>query len=223
MTSKDEMRITKKKIIDASWDLLRDEGIEGFTMRKLAEKINVRAASLYYHFKSKQSIFQVLADQVAKETLISTSNEGSWKEQLHQFALNLHKHLKEFPCSAQLLMQTVPLEHNYLSLINYLLNIIDQVPISDQKKFSSVICLLNYVISFEVDLYEQNKVNKIMEKEGQDTRELFRQSIENLQSVNKNVLQRIHQNQFLSEMGSEQMFQTGLTILILGIEQLAKE
>lgn len=53
-------------------------------------------------------------------------------------------------------MQTVPLEHNYLSLIDFLLNIVDQVPISDENKFSSSVCLLNYVISFDLDEYERN-------------------------------------------------------------------
>ncbi|GIO38161.1 hypothetical protein J41TS12_30220 [Paenibacillus antibioticophila] len=88
--------------------------------KKLAERLNARAASLYYYFENKQSIFQVLADQVAKETLASIGKEGNWKEQLNQFALCLHEQLQERPCSAQILMQTVPLEHNYLRLINFL-------------------------------------------------------------------------------------------------------
>ncbi|MFD1425390.1 TetR/AcrR family transcriptional regulator C-terminal domain-containing protein [Kroppenstedtia sanguinis] len=180
-------------------------------------------ASLYYYFENKQSIFQVLAEQVAKETLSSTSKEGDWKEQLKQFAVNLQSCLKKRPYSAQLLMQTVPLEQHYLSLINFLLNIMDQVPISDKKKSSSAVCLLNYVISFELDRNERDKINKRMEKKGQDVQELFRQSIDSLQSENKNVLQRIYQEQLLSGMGSDQMFQIGLAILILGIEQLAKE
>lgn len=223
MKGKERTHISKAKIIDASWELLRDEGIESFTMRKLAERLNARAASLYYYFKNKQSIFQVLADQVAKETLASIGKEGSWKEQLNQFALCLQGRLKERPCSAQILMQTVPLEHNYLRLINFLLNIVDQVPINDEKKYTSVACLLNYVISFELDEYERSRIDKRLEKEGQNVKELFRQSIESMQSENTNVLQRIYQNQFLSGMGSNQMFQVGLTILISGIEQLTKE
>lgn len=223
MKGEEGTRISKTKIVNASWDLLKDEGIEGFTMRKLAEKLNARAASLYYYFENKQSLFQVLAGQVAKETLASTSKVGDWKKQLNQFAFNLHRCLKERPYSAQLLMQTAPVEHNYLSLINFLLNIVDQVPISDEKKTTSATCILNYVISFELDEYERCKIDKRMEKEGQDVEELFRQSIERLQTENKNVLQRIYQNQYLGGMGSDQMFQIGLTILISGIEQLTKE
>jgi len=217
------MKISKEKIIDASWKLLRDEGIEGFSMRKLAERLDAQAASLYYYFKNKQSIFQVLADQVAQEALITTNIDANWKEQINEFSFNLYNNLKLYPCSAQLLMQTLPLERNYLTLINCLLSIIDKVRISEQNKFTAAICVLNYVISFELDRYEQTKINKTMEKEGINAKELFRQAIESMEGMHTSVLQRIFQNQFLSQMGSDQMFQTGLNILILGIEQLSNE
>jgi len=221
MKNKIRVPMTKEKIIEASWELLKNNGIEDFSMRKLADQLNIQAASLYWHFKSKQSIFQALANEVAKEILLSGTQEGDWKKQLYNFAINIRNNLKKFPCSAQLLMMTLPSESEYLSLINTLLKIIDQNDLSDNDKFSSVMCLLNYVIYFEIDQYERDKVNMTMKNEtATGARELFVLSIQNLPSDDSNVLQRMYSNSVFGELVSENMFEFGLNLLLMGIEQI---
>lgn len=221
MKNKIRVPITKEKIIEASWELLKNNDIEDFSMRKLADQLNIKAASIYWHFKSKQSIFQALANEVAKEILLSATQEGDWKKQLYNFAINIRNNLKLFPYSAQLLMNTVPSEPEYLSLINTLLKIIDQNDLSDNDKFSSIMCLLNYVIYFEVDQYERDKVNIAMKNET-DTGayELFVRSIQNLSSEDSNILQRMYNNTEFKESVSENMFEFGLNLILMGIEQI---
>lgn len=222
MKNKIRVPITKEKIIEASWELLKNNDIEDFSMRKLADQLNIKAASIYWHFKSKQSIFQALANEVAKEILLSSvTQEGDWKKQLYNFAINIRNNLKLFPYSAQLLMKTLPSEPEYLSLINTLLKIIDQNDLSDNDKFSSIMCLLNYVIYFEVDQYERDKVNIAMKNET-DTGayELFVRSIQNLSSEDSNILQRMYNNTEFKESVSENMFEFGLNLILMGIEQI---
>lgn len=223
MKNKKSFQLTEKKIMNASWELLSSVGIEEFSMRKLADQLDIKAASLYWYFKSKQDLFQALANEVAKEILTSLNQEEDWKEQLYNFAIHMRLQLKKFPCSAQLLMKTLPSEADYLRLVNALLKIVDQLKLSDRDKFSSTVCLLNYVISFEVDKYEQDKINLAMNNEA-DTgaKELFKQSIACLPDADTNVLQRMHNNHLFKELGSDSMFESGLNILIMGIERLVE-
>jgi AcrR family transcriptional regulator len=222
MNQKTDMPITQGRIISASWDLLRTEGIENFTMRKLAQHLDIKAASLYWHFKSKQHIFQVLANEVSKEILLSAQKEGDWKEQLHKFGNNFRVQLIKYPCSAQLLMQTPPSGSEYLTLINSMLLIIEPLPLSDRDKFSSIACLMNYILSFELDGYECEKINIAIKNEGtDDALESTNQSIEDLPDNAAGSLRRMHCNNIFNELGSDRMFQTGLNIIVLGIEKLS--
>jgi len=215
-------KITKENIIDASWGLLNKVGIEEFSMRKLAVELNIQAPSIYWYFKNKQSIFQSLANEIAKESILSTKLEGTWKEKLTNFAVGIKDTLSKYPCSAQLLMRTIPTEPDYMILINELLQIIDELPMEDKDKFSSIMCLLNYVIFFELDKYEQKKTQlMIFEEYGpNDAQNLFKQPFEQFPDDGVKVLKRIYNNNLFEDIGSDRMFENGLYIIISGIEQL---
>ncbi len=218
---KQNMPITKEKIIAASWELLRGKGIENFTMRKLAEQLDIKAASLYWHFKSKQHIFQVLAEEVAKHILLAERDDGDWKEQLFQFGVNMRKQLQAYPCSAQLLMQTMPSAPEYVALFEHMLVVVDKLSLKDKDKFSSIACFMDYILAFELDAYERNKVRLEITQdiENKEQKSYLNLSIYKRDSSFK-ILHRMHFNGMFKNMGSDDMFETGLKIIILGIEQL---
>lgn len=73
-------KITKESIINASWELMNKVGIDDFSTRKLAIELNIQAPSIYRYFENKQSIFQSLVNEIAKESILSMKLEGYWKE-----------------------------------------------------------------------------------------------------------------------------------------------
>ena len=82
-------QISEDKILEASWELLREEGIEKFSIRRLAVRLGIQAPSLYWYFKSKQDLYQRLANQVSKIILEEFHSEGDWKEQLTELAITV--------------------------------------------------------------------------------------------------------------------------------------
>ncbi len=52
------MPLTKEEITEEAEDIIAYEGIENFTMQTLSERLGVKKASLYYHFKSKEEILE---------------------------------------------------------------------------------------------------------------------------------------------------------------------
>ncbi|WP_040950880.1 TetR/AcrR family transcriptional regulator C-terminal domain-containing protein [Gorillibacterium massiliense] len=165
-----------------------------------------------------QIFFQSLANEVSKEALQAVVLKGDWKSQLTDFAVTIKHTMTKYPCSAQLFMRAFPSEANYLALNNALLQIVDPLPLSDSDKFSSIACLLNYIISFELDRYEQRKVNKELKA---DASKLFQASLARLPEDGTFVIKRMHENGIFKEIGSDKMFETGLNIIVLGMEQLA--
>ncbi|MGW1814548.1 TetR/AcrR family transcriptional regulator [Streptomyces sp. NPDC002125] len=57
-----------RQIIAAARVLLESEGPEALTMRRLADRVGVKASSLYKHFPDKSSVVTALATETLRET-----------------------------------------------------------------------------------------------------------------------------------------------------------
>jgi AcrR family transcriptional regulator len=58
---------TRLEILEAAWAVVRDSGWSGLTQRALAERVGMRAPSLYGHFASKLSIVDGMFGQAWAE------------------------------------------------------------------------------------------------------------------------------------------------------------
>ena len=56
-----EPALNQRQIVQAALDLLDEVGFDGLTMRSLASKLGIQAASLYWHLRSKQELLSLLA------------------------------------------------------------------------------------------------------------------------------------------------------------------
>src|SRR5437764_10081553 len=55
------------QIVKAALQLLDEVGLDGLTMRRLAERLGIRAASLYRHVRDKDELLVLLADEISGE------------------------------------------------------------------------------------------------------------------------------------------------------------
>jgi AcrR family transcriptional regulator len=51
---------TRREILDSAWDVARSSGLTGLTLRDVAERVGMRAPSLYSHFDSKHAIYDAM-------------------------------------------------------------------------------------------------------------------------------------------------------------------
>jgi AcrR family transcriptional regulator len=51
---------TRREILDAAWQLVREEGLAALAMRDLGARVGMRAQSLYGYFPSKHAIFDAM-------------------------------------------------------------------------------------------------------------------------------------------------------------------
>lgn len=80
---------TREKIFFAAIDLFAEKGFGACTMRHLADRVGIRAASLYKHYDSKDEILRAIFDyyrvnfkknRLPAETVIRTGRETSVRE-----------------------------------------------------------------------------------------------------------------------------------------------
>lgn len=76
--------LNRKAIVDAA--ILDVDGLDGFTMRRVAEALGTGPASLYWHVGSKDSLLDLVFDEVVGEQDIPDADPGRWQEQLKDVA-----------------------------------------------------------------------------------------------------------------------------------------
>jgi AcrR family transcriptional regulator len=63
---------TRREILDAAWVVAREEGLAQLTLREVADRVGMRAPSLYSHFASKNAIYDAMFGQAWTELLESS-------------------------------------------------------------------------------------------------------------------------------------------------------
>ncbi|MFG2046629.1 TetR/AcrR family transcriptional regulator C-terminal domain-containing protein [Micromonospora sp. NPDC048935] len=56
--------LTLGRIVDAAVTLLDERGVEGLTMRGLAQRLDVTATALYWHVKTKDDVLDLAVDEI---------------------------------------------------------------------------------------------------------------------------------------------------------------
>jgi AcrR family transcriptional regulator len=60
---------TRQEILAAAWDVAREEGLAHITLREVADRVGMRAPSLYSHFPAKNAIYDAMFGQAWSEFL----------------------------------------------------------------------------------------------------------------------------------------------------------
>jgi AcrR family transcriptional regulator len=76
--------LTREQVVRAALDLLDDVGLAGLSMRGLADRLGVKAASLYWHLRDKEQLLDLLSESILGE--VPESPDGPWRPALEAFA-----------------------------------------------------------------------------------------------------------------------------------------
>lgn len=89
--------LDRERIAKAALELLDAQGQEAVTMRAIAERLGVRAPSLYNHVRSKDSLLELVADRVVSQVDTSGFDTLPWREALGAWAWSYYDALVAHP------------------------------------------------------------------------------------------------------------------------------
>ncbi|WP_214409184.1 TetR/AcrR family transcriptional regulator [Sphaerisporangium fuscum] len=82
--------LTSAAVVAVARELLRDEGVERLSMRRLAARLGVDVSSLYWHVRNKDALLDLLADDLMAGA--RPPDPGlPWREQLEAVALEFRR------------------------------------------------------------------------------------------------------------------------------------
>ena len=103
---------TRAEIVNAAWELAREQGLAGLSLRDVAARIGMRPPSLYWYFDSKNAVFDAMFAEGNRE-LLSRMASFDWPTEPRALLREIARAFVEFsaedPPRAQLLFQrTIP-------------------------------------------------------------------------------------------------------------------
>ena len=100
--------LTRDAIVDAALVLLDREGIAGLSMRKLAQELDVGAASLYWHVADKEELLSLLLDRIVGEAELPEPDPENWREQVKELGRENRRLLQRHRDAAQISLGRIP-------------------------------------------------------------------------------------------------------------------
>jgi TetR/AcrR family transcriptional regulator, tetracycline repressor protein len=107
-------RLTKQTVVDRGLALADASGLDGLTIRRLAQDLGVTPMALYWHFRSKEELLLGLAEQVWSEIDVNVDPALPWPRQLAGLLESLIRALRAHPCASQLLLETEKQSESFL-------------------------------------------------------------------------------------------------------------
>jgi AcrR family transcriptional regulator len=95
--------LTEKDIVNAALDVIRSEGVEALSMRRLSRELARSAMAPYWHVADKQQLLDLVAKEVLAEVPIPAPDSGPWDVRLRGVVEAIDVRLREHPGIADVL------------------------------------------------------------------------------------------------------------------------
>jgi AcrR family transcriptional regulator len=137
--------LSREAIVRAAVGLLRTEGLERLTMRRLAASLDTGAGSLYVYFRNVEHLYAALLDELLGEVDLSPGDPGEpWDDRLAAVLWSYTGVLFGNPSIARMSIFTRPTGPNYLRLIDTFLSLLVQGGVEPGAAAWGVDLLLQY-------------------------------------------------------------------------------
>lgn len=201
--------LSHELIVKTAYELLKEEGISGMSMRKIAKQLDTGPSSLYVYVKNLQELSSYVLDYGLGELNLPEHTEDNWKEQLFQALHAYARLLIEQPGLAELSLQTIPIGDNAFHLNEYLLAVLQKGGIFSTSAAWGTDLLLLYVSS--VALEKATRSNEQMVT--------IQNSYNDADPVRFPLIHSLKKELFSGDTISKERFFWGIEVILQGILQ----
>ena len=99
--------LNREAVIQAALGMLDTVGVDGLSMRALADRLGVKAASLYWHIRDKDQLLELVAEAVLDRVALPAPLPG-WRPQVSAACNDLAQFLKVHRGAASVVLASLP-------------------------------------------------------------------------------------------------------------------
>jgi AcrR family transcriptional regulator len=116
--------LSEDAVVDAALAILKSEGLEAVTMRRVAAALDTGAASLYVYVSGREGLLHAMQDRITAAIELEPPDPARWRAQLHSLLERMHRALVAHPGIAATAMADPPTTEAALLLTENLLGIL---------------------------------------------------------------------------------------------------
>jgi AcrR family transcriptional regulator len=116
--------LSEGAVVDAALAILKSDGVEAVTMRRVGAALDTGAASLYVYVSSREGLLQAMLDCVIATVELEAPDPSRWRAQLHSLLRRVHDALVAHPGIAAMTLADPPTTEAVLRLTENLLGIL---------------------------------------------------------------------------------------------------
>lgn len=141
-----EAPLSRKRIVATAVELLDAEGVDGLTMRRLADRLGSGVMSLYWHVNNKEDVFDLALDSVLEyRGPPQTAESRDWRGEIVHMLEDWRASMLRHPWSASLLPRQA-LGPNVLGRLELLSETLSRAGVADADMNVAIWSLWNYVM-----------------------------------------------------------------------------
>ncbi|WP_329080395.1 TetR/AcrR family transcriptional regulator [Streptosporangium sp. NBC_01469] len=137
--------VTLGRIVGAAVELLDEEGADRLTMRRLAERLETAATTLYLHVETKDDVLDLALDAVFGEVPVPPGPRGAWRDDVTALIAEWRATMLRHPWSVTVLDRPL-LGPNVLARTEYLHAALAGAGFTGPDLTAAAYALANYVI-----------------------------------------------------------------------------
>jgi AcrR family transcriptional regulator len=116
--------LSEDAILDVALRILRAEGLDALTMRRLATELDTGPASLYVYIRNRDELLNALLDRVDGMVPLEEPDPLRWREQLHRLVRNMLQAMEAHPGIARVAVANIPTGDRALRLAENMLGLL---------------------------------------------------------------------------------------------------
>ena len=177
--------LSRDAIVEAALEIVREEGIDALSMRRVAQSLDTGPASLYVYVANRDALWELLFDAALATVTTEPTEPERWREQLHGLASRIVRMMAvDYPGMARLAMAHIPVGDNSLRVVESMLSLLKAGGVSDQAAAYAADLIGSYTTAtaYEQSLYAalyndpehvEREVGRIAERFGNLSRERY--------------------------------------------------
>lgn len=143
-------RLSRAAVVEGALEVLDEVGLEGLTTRRLAQRLGVRSASLYWHVRDMAQLLDLVAERIAAEIDVP-DRALPWRDRLGALATNFRRVLMAHRDAALIMAQRRPRGPAWLSVADAALGALIDSGRTGEEAGALIGVLVGYVTGFVLD------------------------------------------------------------------------
>lgn len=148
--------LSVEAVVQAGLRILREEGIEAVSMRRVAAELDTGPASLYVYVQNRQDLLNQMFDAVGGEVDLSEEPDPErWREQLERLLTDIRDAMDRYPGIARVPLANIPTGPNAMKAADHVLGLLRAGGVDERSAawFADVVFLFVNAAAFETSIY----------------------------------------------------------------------